>query len=175
MESTEETKSKDLQQVFEGMEERLNALEAEKYPTSSRKEFMAACMKNKTMEECSELWSKLKEKGEQAKAYPTAAYGADFIKSIIAVLEKIGVKLSPEDLKKLEGLSGEQLIYVEPGASQGIVSVLPQEPGSTGEESLVSEGVDLLLKRGAYSNIAHQDEIHKTKVRLGLRPGDDEE
>ena len=171
---SEEEKGKDLAEVFEGMEKRLDALEAEKYPTASRKQFLAACMKNKTMEECSELWSKLKEKGEQAKAYGKP-YGADFIRAVLAVLKKVGIELSEEDRKKLEGLAGEQLIYVEPGTSQGIVSVLPQEPGRTGEETLVSEGVDLLLKRGAYSNIAHQDEIHKTKVRLGLRPGDDEE
>jgi len=172
MESTEETKSKDLQQVFEGMEERLNALEAEKYPTSSRKEFMAACMKNKTIEECSELWSKLKEKGEQAKAYGKP-YGADFVQSVIAVLEKIGVKLSSEDLEKLKGLAGEQLIYVEPQGPERILSVLPQGPGRTGEAE-ISEGVNLLMKRGPYSNIAHQEEIHRAKVRFGLREDDEE-
>ena len=173
---------KDLAQIFEDYNQRLETLEVltgHKYPVTSRKEFMAACMKaEKSMEECSELWDKVKEKetekGEQAKAYPTAPYGADFIRSVIALLKKAGIKLSPEDLKKLKGLAGEQLIYVEPGKPEGIISVLPQEPGRTGEESLVSEGADLLMKRGAYSNIAHQKEIHKTKVRLGLRQGDDE-
>ena len=168
----------DLQQIFEDYKQRLETLEVltgHKYPVTSRKEFMAACMKaGKDMEECSDLWEKVeKKKGEQDKAY-AAPYGMDFIKSVIAVLEKIGVKLSEEDRKKLEGLAGEQLIYIEPGKPEGIVSVLPQEPGRTGEEALVSEGADLLMKRGAYSNIAHQEEIHKTKVRLGLRKGDDE-
>lgn len=179
-----EEEGKDLQQIFEGYNQRLETLEVltgHKYPVTSRKEFMAACMKaGKDMEECSDLWkevSKKKEAGEQTKEAYAAPYGMDFIKSVIAILEKIGVKLSPEDLKKLKALSGEQLIYVEPKPERiTTFSVLPQEPGRTGEESLVSEGVDLLMKRGSYSNIAHQEEIHKTKVRLGLRePGDDED
>ena len=141
--------NQDLYEVFKKINERLDGLEAtQKYPTESREKFMKACLKDKDMSECSDLWKQVKEKGEQIRAYgkPTKLYGKTFIDAILETLEKAGVKLTSEEVRRLRilvGKTGEvfgDLSFGEVSLqdkSSGITrtySVLPQEPSRTGEQ-----------------------------------------
>ena len=101
---------KDLAEVFESFDKRLSAIEAvEKYPTTSRPEFMSACMKDgKDMKECSELWEKV-EKPKVEKAYPKPD-GDSFKKATTGLIDKTGARTIPELKMKLQKMSGEEFL-----------------------------------------------------------------
>ena len=144
--------NQDLYEVFKKINNRLDGLEAQaKYPTENREKFMAACLKDKSMSECSELWKQVKEKGEQAGAYgkPTKLYGKTFIDAILETLEKAGIELTSQEEMRLRALArktgevfgdlsfGEVSLQDKSSGITRTYSVLPQE--HTSGEALEKE------------------------------------
>ena len=167
--------NQDLYETFKKINDRLDGLEAQtKYPTENREKFMAACLKDKPMSECSELWDKLKEKGEQA-AYGKP-YGKSFIEAVLNLLEKAGIELSKEDEDKLKAMSpktGERLFG-------NVLSPLPQEERtlrklrvdlSTGElyRPATEAENEEFIREFLYGDIAHQREAALAKQRSKRR------
>lgn len=174
-----EFRDKDLAQVFKNFGDRLDSLEAQnKYPTESREKFMSACLKDKSMQECSVLWEKVSKKGygeQTAYGKPAKPYGKTFIDAILETMEKAGIELTDEEIEKLKDLAGKT-----GEAGESFFSVLPQDEHTfrgmkvnfaTGE--IYREGtqaeIDNFVDEFMFAGTEHQRESEIIKQKFAER------